>query len=685
MVRAGINQTNFSQGVYSEDYSGNIDSETVLNGLAEGENIIILPEGGFVRRPGTRERANFVTSSNIIKFDSNTRMIFEPTGNLRIFIEGQPQQDILGTGISGTNVHSIKTVKIRDSLIIVNRFFAPKILTRDSGGTWSLTDWDYKDGPWETENFDNTLKIRPTAGFTLGDNGYTGTNTIVAVNKKDNLDTWFDDNWVTQGRKIRLYSVGDTNFPNEVGYATLTLNSVTVSNQEFNVTVDDEYPLLDEGPGSHNKAWSLSAWYNDNFPENIAIFQNRIYFFRDDWVWATVAGDLNTFSPNLPVIDNSSWVTSSITGLSIEAANAEDSNLQWAVEYQGLQLGYDNKISLLDGGSLTASVTNSNISIIKQNGQECSDIEPVVGRFLYFVNETRDRIYRLRYEFILSSFLAEEVTTNNRKLFRQGIRDIEMFSSPFKMLWVVLEDGSIAIGTVQDEEKLEIAWTRIVLANNTKVRYIINRNEIPEVLTATGLLLAFGDIIVAKGEQKTTYQYSGTLPYSYLVSSDYREYVGDLGLSVSAGSVNTDGLSADTRYVDLTTYENFTPGQGTKTLDNDGEVSYDFFASVTFRPVDLVQSQTSESISKKNIQRVFLNIVDTGEFEIKEKDVDTWKIAQFLPQSDLTVIGSLATGIHEEVINSSGKENLQIQLRQTKALPLQVNSITYDVDIDQLK
>ena len=685
MVRAGINQTNFSQGVYSEDYSGNIDSETVLNGLAEGENVIILPEGGFVRRPGTRQRANFVASSKPLVFDSNTRLIFEPTGDLRILIEGEPQQNILGTGITGTTVHSIKTARIRDSLIIVHRSFAPKILTRDSGGTWSLTDWDYKDGPWETENFDNTLKIRPKSGFTLGDNGYTGTGTIVAVNKKDNLDTWFDDNWVTQGRKIRLYTTGDTNFPNEVGYANLTLNSMVVSQQEFNVTVDGEYPLLDEGLGSHNKAWSLSAWYNDNFPENIAVFQNRIYFFRDDWVWATVAGDLDTFSPNLPVIDNSSWVTSSITGLSIEAANAEDSNLQWAVEYQGLQLGYDNKISLLNGGSLTAAVTNSNVSIIKQNGQECSDIEPVVGRFLYFVNEARDRIYRLRYDFTLSSFLAEEVTKNNRKLFRQGIRDIEMFSSPFKMLWVVLDDGSIAIGTVQDEERLEIAWTRIVLANNTKVRYITKQGEIPEVLTATGLLLAFGDIIVAKGEQYTTYEYTDTLPYSRLLLSDYREYVGDLGLSVSAGSVNTDSLSTGQRYIDLTTYENFIPNQGTQALNNDGELSQDFFASVTFRPVDLVQSQTSESISKKNIQRVFLNIVDTGEFEIKEKDVATWTIAKFLPQSDLAVIDSLATGIHEEVINSSGKENLQIQLRQTKALPLQVNSITYDVDIDQLR
>ena len=685
MVRAGINQTNFSQGVYSEDYSGNIDSETVLNGLAEGENVIVLPEGGFARRPGTRLIQNYVANSKITVFDSDTRMIFEPTGNLRILIAGASQQNILSTGITGTKVHEMKRVKIRDSLIIVHRSFAPKILTRDSGGTWSLTNWDYKDGPWETENFDNTFKIRPKAGFTLTDNGYTGTGNILAVNKKDNIRAWFDDDWVTQGRKIRLYTIGDANFQDEVGYATLTLNSVVVTEQEFSVTVDDDYPLLDEGTGSHNKGWSLSAWYNNNFPENVAIFQNRIYFFRDDWVWATVAGDLDTFSPNLPVIDNSSWVTSAITGLSIEAANAEDSNLQWAVEYQGLQLGYDNKISLLNGGSRSAAVTNSSVSIIKQNGQECTDIEPITGRYLYFVNETRDRIYRLRYEFILSAFLTEEVTVNNRKLFRQGIRDIEMFSSPFKMLWVVLEDGTIAVGTVQDEEKKEIAWTKIVLANNTQIRYIVNRNEIPEALTSTGLLIQFGDIITAKGVQKSTYQYTNSIPYIQTILEDQREFIGDLGLTVSAGSINTGSLSTGQRYIDLTNYENFIPDQGTQVLENDGEISQDFFASVTFRAVDLVQSQTSEAISKKNIQRLFINLVDSGEFEVKEKDVSIWKTTKFLASSDLTIIGNLVTGVHEQTLNSSGKENLVIQLRQTKALPLQVNSITYDVDIDQLK
>lgn len=685
MARLGVNQTNFLNGVYSEDYSGNIDSETVLNGLAEGENIIILPEGGFVRRPGTRQIGNFATASKPIKFDDSTRMIFEPDGDIKILILGASQQNLTGSGITGTKVHEIKTARIRDSLIIVHRSFAPKILTRNSGGTWSLANWDYKDGPWETENFDNNFKVRPNAGFTLGDNGYTGSGTIDAVNKKDNLDPWFDDNWVTQGRSMRLYSTGDANFTGEVGYAVLSLDSVSVTSQEFNVTVDDDYPLLDQGPGSHNKGWALSAWYAGNYPENIAVFQNRIYFMRDEWIWATVAGDLDTFSPNLPVIDNSSWTTSSITSLAIEAANAEDSDLQWAVEYQGLQLGYDNKVSLLSGGSLTAPVTNSSVSIVKQNGQGCSDIDPIVGRYLYFVDNNRTKIYRLKYEFILSAFTTEEVTVNNRKLFRQGIRDMEIFSDPFKMIWVVLEDGTIAVGTIKDEEKIEIAWTKITLANNAQARYIIKRGEVPEVLTSTGLLIEFGDIIVAKGVQKSTYQYTNSLPYVQSLLSDEREYIGDLGVTASAGSVNTDTLAANTRYIDLTNYENYTPNQGTQTLANDGEVSYDFFASVTFRPVDLVQSQTSQLIANKIIQRIFINLVDSGELEIKERDSDIWKIVQFLPSANIATIGSLFTGIHLEPINSSGKTDLVIQLRQTKAVPLQVNSVSYDVNIDELR
>ena len=686
MARTGINQSNFLQGTFSEDFRGNIDSEVVLNGLLDAENVIILPEGGFARRPGTVEIFNAGVSSKQVTFDDTTRLIFEPVGDIEIIIEGASNQQITSSGITGTSVHTMRYVIIRDSMIIVNASFAPKILTRDSLGVWTLTDWDYKDGPWEEENFDPRFKVKFTGSLTLGDNGYTGSGAINAVNKKGNADNWFDPLWV--GRQMRVYSVGDPTTPSpdfggQVAYSVITIGSVIASGSSFNITVDDEYPILDIRASNRTKLWRLSAWYPGYYPENIAIFQNRIYFFKDEKVWATVAGDLDTFSPTLPTIDDSSFTTSAITGLAIEAATAEGSRALFATEYQGLIIGYDNRVSLLSGGSLTSSVTGDNVSVILQNGQECSDIEPVKSRFLYFVNAARDKIYRLRYDFTFSAFIAEEVTGNNRKLFRSKILDIAIYDEPFKMIWAVLEDGTIAVGTIRDEQNARIAWSKIILSTG-QARYLSSYQDRPEVMTSQGKLLRFGEIITAKGEQRTSIVYNDSFPtYVSSVSEDYQEYVGDYTTSVGAGSIDTNSLSTGERFIDLTTYDNYVPGEGTQTLVNAGERSEDFFAYVKFKPVDFIQSQSTQIVNLKKLVSVYLDLIDSGEYELREISNKTWTIARFLPSSDLSQNGALASGTNRTNITSSSKNDLIVELRQTKALPLQVNNISYDVDFNE--
>jgi hypothetical protein len=54
MPKFTINQTNFSAGQISKHLAGRYDSKEYLEGALELTNLIVRPEGGVVRRPGTK-------------------------------------------------------------------------------------------------------------------------------------------------------------------------------------------------------------------------------------------------------------------------------------------------------------------------------------------------------------------------------------------------------------------------------------------------------------------------------------------------------------------------------------------------------------------------------------------------------------------------------------------------------
>lgn len=699
MVRRNINQTSFEKGQYATEFAGKYDSDEYQGGAELLRNVIVSPEGSVRRSPGTKEIYDDLPYTRTITFDVSVEatavLNFQPDGDLKIY-DPDSGTTTIATGMTAAQIQNFDSEKVRDTLFIVERGVAPKRLDRDAAGAWTLSDYVSKDGPWEELNLDAKLKISPQPGFaTTDDNGIYGTGVIRAVNKAGNNSTWFLDEWVTQGRSIRLrqQDIGNT----EVTEANIQLDSVKISTFEFNVTVDEEYPLIRAGGAFEGKNWRLSAWYVDNYPERVAYHNGRLWFFRDEYRWSTVSGDLDTFSPTLPTIDDSDWVVTDECGITVRGNESESSDIQWAVSHRVLHLGTDRGSSVLKGSSFFGAVTPSNVNVITQHQTGVSDISPVIGSFLYFVDISRTKIYKLEYEFINQSFTPSYVNGNNREIFiSEGrIRDFMIISYPFKMMWVLLDNGNIAVGTSDAKEEMW-AWSILdyvpTARSINKIKYTVAGavRERPIVTDSTGSVYEFSDFEYRAGEVDSEVVPNGTPPF-YNIGFVYPpvEYLMHNVTEYSGGvPIDLNSIGAGQFVINKTTYKvwKYSATSATVTPDNDYEVGTPFYVHIKTKLLDLVQNQFSVLKDTKKGLFAFFNLKKTGQFLFRDVGSDEYQEVEYRRVSDdPTEPPPLFTGIKEENWSTNETKFLQMEITQDMPVPFQLNSIGYDLKINELR
>ena len=83
----------------------------------------------------------------------------------------------IGSPYSQLDVELIKYTQSRDVLFLAHPDFHTRELSRFGFRSWSLTEFDFRDGPWLTENTDDTKTLEPSAltglGVTLTAAGHT--------------------------------------------------------------------------------------------------------------------------------------------------------------------------------------------------------------------------------------------------------------------------------------------------------------------------------------------------------------------------------------------------------------------------------------------------------------------------------------------------------------------------------
>ena len=164
-------QTNFTSGEVSPLIRGRVDLDRYFNGVEILENFYIRPQGGILRRSGSRFVAETKDSSEtsiLQEFEFSTIQAYVlEFGDLyfRIYRNGGVVEDPPGTPVevvtpyTEAELPALSFTQSADILYVAHPNHRPRKISRTSNIAWTITILETTDGPYLPENLDVDNKI----------------------------------------------------------------------------------------------------------------------------------------------------------------------------------------------------------------------------------------------------------------------------------------------------------------------------------------------------------------------------------------------------------------------------------------------------------------------------------------------------------------------------------------------
>jgi hypothetical protein len=294
-------QTNFATGELDPLLRSRVELDTYKNALAKATNVLIQPQGGLRRRPGTKHILELpssaadgvrlvpfqfsVTDSYMLCF-THQRMYVIKNGAVVTAINGGAN-NYLTTSITSDMVDDMCWTQSADTLIIVHPDLQPvKIVRGANDAAWTAS----------TITFDSIPKYAYTLAFsnpaaTLTPSAVSGNITLTAsvgVFSAGNVNQYI--NATPQGRARIVQYVSAT-----------VVNAVT------------EYPFFNTTAVASG-SWELEAGYEDawssgkGWPRTVTFHEGRLYFggskSRPSTIWGSKIGLFFDFVPTESLDDD---------------------------------------------------------------------------------------------------------------------------------------------------------------------------------------------------------------------------------------------------------------------------------------------------------------------------------------------------------------------------------------------
>lgn len=425
MTRMRDIKTTFTAGEVSRDLLGRGDLTAYNNGALSLRNLFIFPTGGVTRRSGLRFIDEVDSSGRLISFEFNTEqtyLLVLTDEQIDIYFEGT-HQTTLSAPWTGEQINQVVWTQSADTLLLTHPEHPSKTLTRNSGGTWSLSDWE-----WYEED---GVSYQPYYKFmessvTLTPSGTSGTITLTASS-----DTFTEDHEYTRFR-IGGKEVEVTN----VASATVATATTIEDLDGTNATID----------------WQEQAFSPiRGYPVTVAFHQDRLVIggSRDlpNRLWFSKSGDLFNFNSGTGLDDEA-----------IEFAILSDqvNAIRGVFSGRHLQIFTSGAEWMVTGDPLTPT----SVQLTRQTrvGSVTSRyIPPVnVDGATLFVARNQQEIREFLYTDLEQAYQATDLALLSRHIISTPID--QDFDAGRRLLFLVREDGNFATLTVYRAEQVA-AWT----------------------------------------------------------------------------------------------------------------------------------------------------------------------------------------------------------------------------------
>ena len=323
MSRVTLYQSNFTQGEIDPLVQGRIDIQQYASALDRAKNVLVMPQGGFERRPGskfmfdlTSHLGSYTTLAGIrlIPFEFSTTQSFmllfvkKTTSDVRMFVFANQVQitningsgnDYLSINMGDIDLSKVNFTQSADTLILVQEDMAPRSIVRGgTNATWthatiSLTSPFYN---FTTATTNPSATITPDAvDGTVKVTASSGVFTTDHVNQYINVSNGF-------GRaKI-------------IEYESSTVVKTMV-----------EVPFFQASVAIASGAWELETGYveifsaSKGYPRTCTFHEGRLYFGGSkslpNAVFGSKVGDFYNFRSSEGLADDAVFVIISTDSL----------------------------------------------------------------------------------------------------------------------------------------------------------------------------------------------------------------------------------------------------------------------------------------------------------------------------------------------------------------------------------
>ena len=488
MARANPQQNSFNSGELSPRMVARVDFAKYAHGAAVLENLLVLPQGGVTRRPGSR----FIAAAKT----DDMQVLLLP------FTFSDEQSYMIEVGISYFRIYRNQgRIEVpTTTAMITNGTFAVDLAgwTDRSDGTGAIIHTATEGGQMRLTGAGVGNEARAYQAVTIG-SGFLNTAHLLQFRIRDtslNLRIgttvggeeilpatakapgWHSVEFVPGASPIRIEfekveaeiaHVDDVSFLNTgpieipTPYTSSLRTLRTAQSADVMWMVNSLYRVQKLSRTSH-LGWSLTEYLplgspftsDARSPAAVGFFEQRLWFggsrAEPQRLWATVSGDFEDMRLGAGDDDDA---------IQIDIASEQVDRIYWLSPGRDLVVGTAGGPFVVD--SAGAFITPSDISVRKQTTIGAANVAPLrVGTATLFLERALRKIYRALFSFDEDALVADDLSILADHIAGPGILQIAFAQDPDSQIWAVRKDGLLLAMTYKPEHEV-VGWTRHII------------------------------------------------------------------------------------------------------------------------------------------------------------------------------------------------------------------------------
>lgn len=463
-----ITQSSFTRGELSPRLDARTNLEQYSIGLKTAKNAIIHQEGGISNRMGFEFCGEVKYSpkfTRVMKFVFNSEQTYMlEFGDKYIrfikdggyIVDGSGNIVEISSPYSDADLPKIKRSQAGDFLTLTHPNYKPMNLIRNSHTSWTLKEVVFKSS------------VTAPTGVKATWTGATSSNTktysyLVTAVSDDNEESARSEIASTTGHREANWLTTE--------YMTISWNAVSGAT-EYNIyrNVNGIYGYIGTAQGTSftddNIEPDLSScapiqkdpFENNNNPSCSCYYQQRKHYANSNehpqTLWSSQTSAVNNFNVSRPLI-----ATDSVT---ITMDDKEMNEIRHLIPMKDLIVLTSNSEWKVNGTDGIFEANPAPAAVI-QSCYGASHVEPVVsGNQVIFVQSGGSVIRDLGYDYYSDGYDGDELSLFSNHLFEgKEVVSMAYAKEPYRLLWVIFNDGSCASLTYNKKQKL-CGWTRII-------------------------------------------------------------------------------------------------------------------------------------------------------------------------------------------------------------------------------